>query len=80
MDKRFLKIIEILLIAVAFLGTGYIGFIAWALWALEIIITRYMEVKKSGNLEDMKSIKNEIPIYIGIFIFFIVVKFLAGTL
>ncbi len=80
MEKKWLKILEIILIAVAFLGKGYIGFIAWILWSVEIFTVKWFNLKKSGDSDAMETIKKELPIYVGIFIFFIAVKFFAGTL
>ncbi|HIT73904.1 MAG TPA: hypothetical protein IAD10_09620 [Candidatus Fimicola cottocaccae] len=79
MDSKKLKIFEIIIIAVALLGRGYIGFAAWIIWALEIIVVKWIDIKKSDDPEAISNVKKEIPLYIGIFLFFIAVKFFVGT-
>ncbi|OUQ59531.1 hypothetical protein B5E58_03605 [Tyzzerella sp. An114] len=79
MDSKKLKIFEIIIIAVALLGRGYIGFVAWIIWALEIIVVKWIDIKKSDDPEALSNVKKEIPLYIGIFLFFIAVKFFVGT-
>ena len=79
MDSKKLKIFEIIIIAVALLGRGYIGFAAWIIWASEIIVVKWIDIKKSDDPEAISNVKKEIPLYIGIFLFFIAVKFFVGT-